>query len=89
MPVPVNDHRAYLSAAQYNWPKETRENPDGSPLLAGAACIRGSVDTIVYLIQNLLLWVAEMLEMLDAFLVKKLGSKWWANTELEQFKPKR
>ena len=87
--APVNDHRARLSVTQYDWPKQTRDNPDGSPLLAAAACIRGFSDTIYYLIEKLILWVPVMLEMLDAFLVKKLGSKWWANTELEQFKPKR
>src|SRR5712692_5246070 len=33
--VPVNDHRADLSTAQYDkWPAQTRENPDGCPLLA-------------------------------------------------------
>ncbi len=31
--VPVNDHRAELSPAQYDWPRETLENPDRSPLL--------------------------------------------------------
>ena len=30
--VPVNDHRAELNEAQNDWPKRTRENPDGSPL---------------------------------------------------------
>src|SRR5438132_805039 len=34
IPLPVNDHRAELSTAQYDWPKKTRENPDGCPLLA-------------------------------------------------------
>src|SRR5579864_2307082 len=28
VPVPVNDHRAELSVAQYDWPLKTRENPD-------------------------------------------------------------
>ncbi len=87
MPLQVNDHRAELSVAQYDWPKETRENLDGSPLLA-AACIRGFVDTIVYLVRKHLLWIPEMLETLNAFLVKRLGPKWWVNTEIEQFAPK-
>lgn len=42
--VPANDHRAELSVAQQDWPKKTPENPDGSPLLAAAARIRGFVD---------------------------------------------
>jgi hypothetical protein len=49
--VPVNDHRAELNVAQHDWPKQTRENPDGSPLIAAAACIRGFMDTILYLIK--------------------------------------
>ena len=87
--VPVNDHRAVLSVAQAEWPKSTLGNTEGSPLLAGAACVRGFVDTILYLIEKGLLWLAEMLEKLDEVLVKKLGPKWWANTEIEQFAPKK
>src|SRR5947209_19437823 len=30
--VPVNDHRAILSTAQYDWPKDTLENPHRDPL---------------------------------------------------------
>jgi hypothetical protein len=89
VPIPVNDHRAELSEAQYDWPKDTRENPDGSPLLAAAGCIRGFADTVVYLIERLLLWIAIMLEALNAFLLKKLGPTWWLKTELNQFAPER
>jgi hypothetical protein len=70
-PMPVNDHRAILSVAQYDWPTETLENPDGSPVLAIAARSRGYVDTDEYLKRQLLL------------------PKWWINTEMEQFAPKR
>ena len=87
--VPVNDHRARLSVAQYDWPKRTLENPDGSPLLAEAACTRGYIDTNDYLVEKLLLPKAEMLEGLDAYLEKKLGPKWWLKTGLKQFEPKR
>ena|SRR2546425_2748980 len=86
--APANDHRAELNVAQYEWPKETRENPDRSPLLAFAGCIRGFVDTVVYLMEELLLKAAELLEKLDAWLKAKLGPKYWLNTELEQFAPK-
>ena len=89
IPVWVNDHRARLSVAQYDWPKRTRENPDGSPLLAAAACTRGYIDTNDYLFEKLLLPKAEMLEGLDAYLEKKLGPKWWLKTGLKQFEPKR
>jgi hypothetical protein len=89
IPVPVNDHRALLSLDQMDWPKETFQNPDGSPLLASAARKRGFASTSVYLIERLLIPDAEMLEALDAYLVRTLGQKWWLNTELKQFAPKR
>lgn len=89
VPVPVNDHRAELSTAQYDWPKQTRENPDSSPLLRAAACVRGFVDYIIYLLKKMLLWIPEMLENLHAYLREKLGPKWWINTPLEQFAPNR
>jgi hypothetical protein len=89
IPVPVNDHRAELSEAQYDWPKETRENPDGSPLLAGAACIRGVIDTVVYLVRKGLLWIAEALEWLHGHLVTHFGPKWWIGTPLEKLVPKQ
>lgn len=87
--IPVNDHRAILSVAQAEWPKSTLSNSEGSPLLAGAACLRGCIDTILYLIERGLLWLADMLEKLDEILMKKLGPKWWAHTEIEQFAPKK
>ena len=67
--VPVNDHLARLNVDQMDWPKRTLENPDGSPLLASAARIRGFVDVVVYLAEKLLLRTADMLECLDAYLV--------------------
>jgi hypothetical protein len=87
--IPVNDHIAVLSPAQDDWPKLTRQNPDASPLLARAACIRGFADTVVYLVEKLLLPVAEMLEVLDAFLVEKCGPRYWVKTKLERFRPQR
>jgi hypothetical protein len=89
VPIPGNDHRARLSTDQMDWPKETQENRDGSPLLASAARKRGYTDTSVYLIEQLILPDAEMLETLDAYLVRTLGRKWWLKTELNQFAPKR
>jgi len=89
MSVPVNDHRARLSVDQYDWPKETLENPDGSPLLRAAASIRGFVDFLLYLIDKFILWIPEMLEDLDAFLAERFGSNWWKGTPLEKYAPKR
>jgi hypothetical protein len=88
VPIWVNDHRAWLSEAQREWPTETLENPNGSPLLAAAAMVRGLIDTVSYLLKNLL-WVAQILETLDAFLTKTLGPKSWTNTELEKFSPRK
>lgn len=88
VPVPVNDHRAELNTAQYDWPKETRENREGSPLLAAAGCVRGAADYLIYLVKKLLLWIPEMLEKLDVFLAQKLGPKWWIGTDLQKFAPK-
>lgn len=89
VPIPVNDHRADLSVSQYDWPKGTWENPRGSPLLAGAASIRGYYDTNTYLNDQLLLWVARLLEALDETLKDRLGPNWWVGTKLDQFAPKR
>jgi hypothetical protein len=86
--LPVNDHRADLSTAQYGWPRRTLQNPDRSPLLSAAAHIRGFGYLIVYLLKSFLLWIADMLELLDTLLERKLGRKWWKDTKLESFEPK-
>ena len=85
----VNDHRAELNVMQYDWPKATRENRDGSPLLAAAGCVRGFCDTLIYLVKKLLLWIPELLEKLDLFLSTALGAKYWLNTELAAIMPKQ
>jgi hypothetical protein len=45
IPIPVNDHRAVLSNAQYSWPTKTLQNRSGDPHLQMAASIRGYIDT--------------------------------------------
>ena len=89
IPIPVNDHRARLNVDQYEWPKETLENPSANPLRAAAARIRGFDDVLYYLIETLLLETPEMLEELDSFLVVKLGPEWWKGTSLEKYAPKQ
>ena len=84
IPIPANDHRAELSFDQYDWPKKTRENPDGSPFLAAAGCIRGFIDTVIYLIKQGILWIANLLEMADEELEKLHGPKWWLKFGLER-----
>lgn len=87
IPVAVNDHRAWLSADQYDWPKQTLENPTGNPLLIASASLRGYADTTRYLVEALL--HPEMLEELNAFLTEKLGVKWWIGTPLEKYAKRR
>jgi hypothetical protein len=87
IPIPVNDHRARLSVDQYDWPKKTLENVDRSPLLAAAACIRGFINTVIYLADKVLSWIAEMLELLDEHLIECWGSQWWLNTKFKKFTP--
>jgi hypothetical protein len=86
-PIWVSDHVAVLSVLQHDWPKRTLENPDGSPLLAAAGRNRGYIETIAYLVDALLRQNTEVLEVLDAYLAKRLGEEWWANTELDKFAP--
>ncbi len=88
-PIPTNDHRAVLSPKQYEWPAETWKNPSGSPILAGAASMRGYSETGDYLVASLIIPNVEMLEALDAFLINRLGPEWWVGTEMERFAPKR
>lgn len=82
VPVPVNDHRAELGVAQQDWPRQTRENPNGSPLLKAAGCVRGLIDTLYHLIRRLLGWVPEMLEQLDALLTNEFSVRWWERVGL-------
>lgn len=89
IPVPVNDHRAKLSPAQYDWPKKTLENRNGSPLLAHAADIRGYIDTNSYLVEKLLHPHAEFCELMDEILTEAFGPDWWRDPRLEKFVPKR
>lgn len=89
IPIPVNDHRARLGADQQDWPRETLENPNGSPLLAAAASLRGYSDTSAYFVETFVLNKPEMLETLHAFLIEKLGSEWWKGTPFEKYAPKR
>lgn len=89
IPIFVNDHRAILSVAQYEWPPETLRNLNANPLLRASACIRGFADTLFYLIEKFVLWIPEFLEKLNSFLTEKLGPQWWVGTELEKFEAKK
>ena len=90
VPIPVNDHRAVLSVAQFDWPRKTLTNSAGVPACWRAAgSIRGSIDLVYYLIETSLRWIAEMLEILSVFAREKLGSQWWINTPLAHFSLER
>jgi hypothetical protein len=88
IPADVNDHRAVLSVAQHDWEPGVLQNPNGCPLIAGAARIRGLSDTIAYVL-SLTDWVVKMLIALSEFLRHQLGPKWWKGTPLERFAPKQ
>jgi hypothetical protein len=75
--VPVNDHRAVLSVAQYQWPPETLQNPDGDPFLASAARFRGLYNNFEYMLADCLK-EAERLEQLSARMRRKYGAQWWS-----------
>ncbi|MGA8474036.1 MAG: hypothetical protein WB681_03120 [Candidatus Cybelea sp.] len=74
--VPVNDHRAVLSVAQYQWPPETLQNPDGDPFLVSAARFRGLYNNFEYMLGDCLN-EAERLEQLSARMRRKYGPRWW------------
>jgi hypothetical protein len=85
IPIPVNDHRAILSEAQHDWPPPTLRNSLGSPMLRAAGCIRGFVDTVRYLLDSILIWIADLLEAADAYLTEVYGPQWWRQTPLVIF----
>lgn len=80
--IPATDH-AVLSDAQYDWPRETWRNPEGSPLLVAAASLRGWLDILRLLIERTIGWIPALLEALDAALRKHHGSRWWEEPTLE------
>ena len=46
-------------------------------------------DMVADLIEEGLVWIATMLEILDAVQVKRFGPQWWVETDIEQFAPKK
>lgn len=64
MQVPINDHRAFFSVAQFDWPKETLENRTGDELLKAAGTLRGYMNMHEFLVDKFLRPLAEVLEAL-------------------------
>jgi hypothetical protein len=83
--IPITDHRK-LSDAQYEWPPKTAQNPDGSPLLALSASLRGVADFIGELVTALIVYLAETAEKIDAWLCEKHGL-WWKDGPFDGWQP--
>jgi hypothetical protein len=82
VPVPATDH-AVLTDWQYDWPRGTWRNPDGSPLLRAAASLRGWLDILRLLIERTMGWIPAFLEHLDTILRQQLGEGWRTAYSLE------
>jgi len=68
---------------QRDWPERTLRNPDGSPLLAAAAAIRGWLDILGLVVQRTVGHVPALLESLDARLRATYGDRWWEVLDME------
>jgi hypothetical protein len=84
--VPTNDHRM-LSDAQYEWPPNVLQNPDGRPVLKAAGFIAGAADFIQDLIVRGMRSVVDFLQKLDAWLCEKVGRFWWKGSDFEGWQP--
>jgi hypothetical protein len=78
--MPINDHRAVLSVAQYEWPRRTLENADRSPLREGSARLRGRGDLVAYMVEDSRA-NAELLDYVDDLLTKIHGPNWLPKLE--------
>jgi hypothetical protein len=85
--VPANDHRAVLNQAQYEWPPRTLQNPDGSPILAAAAALRGIADILTELVAHFLHTCAAGLELIDRAVIGHFGDLWWQGTSVADWRP--
>lgn len=74
--IPGNDHRI-IDDRKHDWPRDTLRNPNGSPLLRAAACLRGWLDTLHDIIERTVAWIPLFLETLDAWLQQMHGPAWW------------
>src|SRR5579863_9038060 len=83
--IPANDHRAIFNEEQQEWDPETLSNPRRSPARRAAACVKGVIGSIKFLLDKLLGWIPEFLEKLDEALTETLGEFWWRGTILEKF----
>ena len=84
--VPANDHRATLSEAQREWPPKTLQNPDGSPLIALAATLRGVADFVGELVVQFMRSLADAAEQIDTWLRERYGL-WWKDGPFDGWQP--
>ncbi len=84
--IPANDH-AILTDRQHDWPVDTWRNPDGSPLLKAAACLRGWLDVLRELLERTVGWIPAFLERLDEVLRQHVGPRWWEMLAMEGATP--
>ncbi len=83
-----NDHRI-MDSYKDQWPKETRENPDGSPALLAAAYLRVPFDWLIMIAKRYLEPVFLWLEALDSLFCEKLGRRWWVGLGLPDIYSRR
>jgi hypothetical protein len=76
MPFLGNLHRA-MDDGKKDWPQKTLLNPEGSPALKAAACVRAACDWAQVIVGCLMTWVALFLEWLDTRLTELHGRRWW------------
>lgn len=76
VPLLGNDHRVW-DAYKASWPERTFRNPEGSPLLRAAACVRCWLDLLLVIVHRTVGWVPTYLEQLDDWLGREMGPRWW------------
>jgi hypothetical protein len=84
LPLPANLHRV-LSAQQQDWPEALRRNPDGSPLIALAAMLRGYLDLLHAALDRCIDALPDLLLQLDACLTQQCGDRWWERPDFAPF----
>ena len=75
---------ACMDEPKRDWPERTLRNPDGSPMLKAAACVRGVLDWLRLIIDRMLGWVPPLLEALDERLTELSGPDWWRTLGLPE-----
>lgn len=83
VPFLGNLHRL-MDEPKRDWPERTLRNPEGSPMLKAAACVRAVSDWLRLIIERLLGWVPTFLEAVDAAFTEQHGPRWWETLGLAE-----